>query len=355
VIAILVTSGVVRDFAHIENPQLCRLARQPEKPRAEPLPRDLIQEKGPLNRRQALVRADSRGGCSGGRAFSGADSEGRIASVPPKDEDPITAEAREMAAAYGIDTAEVSTMADLYELLLARQRSPEHSASPALETDGEAPTLRLEGRRDSEPVPGPQHRAPERREADVEGRRAPHAGTRPDLTLRGDANLDEAAVEPASVEDELPEPRQREPTDVERWTVGRLRLLLDRAKDGEVDALKRARAAYEAAVGWPPEREWERRLRLSVADALFHRQAGLEQGAGRPAMTTGLEIAAVLPFQCPRGTVPAGLTAEKIERVLRRATLAPDAQPAERQQHYQSAVDGLVRELGFEPLQPPSR
>jgi hypothetical protein len=270
--------------------------------------------------------------------------------VPPKDDDPITTEAREMAAAYGLDTAGISTMADLYELLLARQKSVEQTASPALEADGEAPTLRLEGRRDSEPVRGPHHREPKRQEADHDRPVASQKQTKPGLTLRGDANLNEATAEPGGGEDELPDRRLREPTDVERWTVGRLRLLLDRAKDGEVDALKRARAAYETAVGWPPEREWERRLRLSVADALYHRQARPEQGPGRPAMTTGLEIAAVLPFQCPRGTVPAGLTAEKIECVLRRATLAPGAQSAERQQHYQSAVDDLVRELGFEPL-----
>jgi hypothetical protein len=254
-----------------------------------------------------------------------------------------------MALAYGIDTSNLSTMRDLYDLLRARQQSRQEAGSTEFEADGEALTLRL-GTRRTDAVFGGSHRDPP--EPDVDDPDAwttaadePGSGTRATAA----AQLDQTEEQMQEIAADYTLTIRREPTELERWMMGRLRSLLDRSRVGDLDALEALARMYDAAVGWPPEREWERLLRIHVERALQHRQSKPATKSGRRGMTTGAAIALTLTLQCPRETVPEALTGDRIERILQTATLKAVGAQKRRRPNYNDAIDTLVRELGFEP------
>lgn len=131
-------------------------------------------------------------------------------------------------------------------------------------------------------------------------------------------------------------------------------------------ALDRLRGAYIGAFGREPEAEWKHVLRLHVVHALHNRQGKRREGAdksrkdrdrttyavrhpgtGKIVATDGDGLLGILRMVCPPGTVPRGLTAKVIDKVLQTATLGRGGgnKLAKRHSNVDTALDALFAAL----------
>ncbi len=101
--------------------------------------------------------------------------------------------------------------------------------------------------------------------------------------------------------------------------------------------LEELRRAWEGANG-PLETYWEKQLRFYVGHALPYRQAG----GKNPIAGDGESILKAVRALSPPDTVPLALTAQKIERVLRTATVARGGGTKGRTKNVETALDELI-------------
>jgi hypothetical protein len=125
----------------------------------------------------------------------------------------------------------------------------------------------------------------------------------------------------------------------------------ERAHAGEArsGALEQVELAYAAAFPWPLEAEWQWRLHLEVGYALDKRAH--RRGKEWPGATSGEQILRDVWAHSFAGTVPQGLTASAIEKILNTSTLGAGG-GRRGAKNVRVAVNDLIRSLGHEPFDP---
>lgn len=273
------------------------------------------------------------------------------------------------------DEEENSTSREKEIARLAKEQSFDRrgltsSASPDDETARSAKSRRDRAR---EPYRKSRVRAPSGYERLSDGSVEPKGAPRYEVWVEKEAD---ALV---SVQVKAPPTRAIVPED--RWMIAVLSQLIEDASGttyeiaedhsaeanpgsrAPVTALDRLRSAYLAAFECPPAQEWQRRLRMYVEAALEGGRWRQDSPIRSGEMQVGHEILRVLQMQCP--SVPQGLTAPKIEGLLRTTTLTRGGPGRKNRvrgadgitrearessaQNYQNAIDELVNELG-EPV-----